>query len=156
MPVASMYVASSNQLDPAVLQIGGTATIMPLAPPDTITAGTWASVWNSAYMLGFFTYNTSAANGDQAGWKVYLVKGTYTLETIHYRDAAAGIVDVYLDTTQIGTFDGTAGSGNVSTQTTSISVAANGLYTISLKVDGTGGGGDYTCRICAINLRRTA
>ena len=136
----------------------GHITILPMSY-SSIGAGTWSQGINAnSYLNGYF-FNTSSADADNASYKVYLAKGTYTLRLVHTKASTGAIVDIDIDGVEKGSVDLYAASTSYNEiySVTGIVVAASGLATIRLRSDGRNGSASgYTCYVVFLSLWRTA
>jgi hypothetical protein len=129
-----------NWAVPAVTPGEGHITILPWNY-NTIGQGTWTLESESDIFGSCFSNLTADANGDNLTFEVYLDAGTYTIRMVAGKDTDCGITDIYIDAAEVASFDWYAGSGAKSQiQTdTSNTVAAAGLKTITVTVDGKNG-----------------
>ena len=89
---------------------------------------------------------------------VVLQAGTWTVRVMHVRASNAGILDVYMDGTKIGTIDCyTSGSGvNDSTDDiTGVVVASTAEHVLKCRVDSTSSG-YYNCHVPVVVFIKTA
>jgi len=124
---------------------------------SAIGAGTWTHTAGASY-LHYETKNTTAADGDNISWNIYLSKGKYTLIFLYRNGANEGIADFDLDGTEAASIDLYNASDNDGIRSTAanINVTASGQKTLRLRVDGkNGSSGGYNCRFQAIHMIRT-
>lgn len=105
------------------------------------TNGTSVKTWSKFVTSGndFCRYASvaSPANGDTVEFKFPLKSGNYNLELIHLRRTDSGIVNLYLDGSQIGTIDAySSTNSNVNRFTASFSVATTGIHSFKAVVAG--------------------
>lgn len=115
----------------------GHNTVLPLSYSQ-ILQGTWVLSLSATQYLCAAFFNTTHDNGDSLEFKKYLAAGTYSLMFCHYTDGARGIVDFDIDAVEVASFDTYSGAAvkNVRSIQTGIIIAAPGLKTIVLRVDG--------------------
>jgi hypothetical protein len=104
--------------------------------PSSVGQGTWAWTGASRFLGGVFN-NTSAANGDNVSYKVYLAKGTYTLVLVGTKANNQGIVDIDIDGVEVASFDkysGTSLTDKTFTQS-GIVVGTAGIKTLKYRLD---------------------
>jgi len=126
---------------------------------SAINQGTWAWVQSAAHLFNAYWNNTSAADADEIDYKVYLAKGTYTLAVLGGDGPSLGIIDIDIDGVEVASFDLYDAGWTVFQMDTqaSISIAAAGLKTLTLRVDGKNGSSSgYNTLINCIALWRTA
>lgn len=122
------------------------------------------SGWNGtggktgALFGAYLTNDPTAGIGNYASFEVYLVAGTWTITVAHDTDVNRGIVDVSLEGSSLGTFDGYAGNvARVLTTYTGVVVAASGLQTLRFEVTGkNGASADYFAYVSGVQFVRTA
>lgn len=115
----------------------GHITILPFSYVS-IGQGTWVLSFDAGKYLGGAFWNSSATDGDNVSYKVYLDAGTYTLLISGNTWPHAGITDIYLDAVEIASFDWYADPvvKNVRQLQTGITVASSGIYTLKIQLDG--------------------
>lgn len=103
-----------------------------------IGQGTWAlaidaNSWNN----GLFQ-NTSGNDGDSIDYKVFMAKGTYTLQILLIKGTGQPILDVDIDAVEVASWDLylAAGLYNQLVSQTGIVIATAGLKTLTLRADG--------------------
>lgn len=139
--------------------IGGMVTIIPPMYTASI-AGTWSMIQASdQYMAGILNNFTSGTDLDEVNYRCYLAAGTYTVTAILFTGTDRGIMKLKLASTTICTID-TYAAGNASNVlkvVTGCTVAASGLYTLRLMIDGKNGASSgYLFSINALALQQTA
>ena len=126
---------------------------------NTIGQGTWALNYYSQNIFGTGFFNTTFADGDNLTFEVYLAAGTYTLRMIHAKQTNSCILDIDIDAAEVASFDTYADPisyNEIATQT-AINVAAAGLKTITIRVDGKNASSSgYVIVVQAIAFWRTA
>lgn len=136
----------------------GHITILPW-DYNAVVQGTWVIYVDSTQIMNGNIQNSTQANGDELNYKVFLVKGTYTLQIVACKISAAPILKFYLDGVEKMAVDlySAADVQNFVTATTGIAVATNSLRTISVKADGKNAGSSaYKIKLSSIALWRTA
>jgi hypothetical protein len=113
--------------------------IIPGQNYNNIIQGTWAYHPTDLHVLGgwFGNHDSNPANGDSVSYKVYLTKGNYTILFYTSKNGAYGINKLYLDTTEIASFD-CYSSITLRNQRLlgTCNVQKSDLYDLILKVDG--------------------
>lgn len=127
---------------------------------QSITQGTYIiqSLGSNQYAT-FGWINSSDTQNDEVIYNVFLAAGTYSLRTMMFKYTGQGIVSVYLDATIVGTIDGYSASVgyNVFDTITGITVAADGLYSLKLKMaTKNGSSSGYLLGLSGLALWRTA
>lgn len=124
----------------------------------TVLSGSWARLQNNIIYLAGIIYNTSASDGDEVAWPLYLSAGTYDIALVCNRVADSGIVKIDIDGVEVATFD----LYNSPTQNshymlvTGVVVATPGLKTISARLDGKNPSStSYLARLVALIFTRT-
>lgn len=106
---------------------------------DSIVAGTWAWLNDDRMpQAGMFSNQAAAATADELNFKAFLEAGTYSMAVVYTKGNSGGIVDILIDgseETSIDTYDASTVPGLVD-RTTGITVAARGIKTIRMVVDG--------------------
>lgn len=126
---------------------------------STTIAGTWATATTASAIYCHYFRNTSTNDADEINWTCYLAAGTYTIKFLVITDTNCGIADIYIDSTEVASFDCYSGSTvyNVVNTQASISVATSGVKTIKIKVDGkNGSSSDYMIPMQCLSFYRTA
>lgn len=105
------------------------------------TNGTSVKTWSKFVTSGndFCRYASvaSPANGDTVEFKFPLKAGNYNLELIYLRRTDSGIVNLYLDGSQIGTIDAySSTNSNVNRLILNFSVTTTGIHSFKLVVAG--------------------
>lgn len=82
--------------------------------------------------------NTPAASGDYVTWNVEMAAGTWSLRFIHAKAADMGVHDVYINNTEVGSFDPYSAGTTFNNVTTisGVSVPTSGITTLKLIIDG--------------------
>ncbi len=127
---------------------------------NAIGQGTMSLTRNASCLYDWYL-NTTAANannGDNVSYKVYLAPGTYTFLYYYHKNTDAGIIDVTVDDTEIGSFDCYGSlTWNVRGLVTGISITTGGLKTITFTVDGkNASSADYKFYLVYFAFWRTA
>ena len=113
---------------------GGTTVIFPQFW-DSKPQGTWNFAVDANYL--FNGYTVATADGDEIHYKTYLGAGTYTLKILFTKWTANGIADFYIDAVEVASVDGYGALAyNQIDTTASIVVAASGVKTIKVIIDG--------------------
>lgn len=137
----------------------GTVTLFPNMF-RTVGQGTWTTPYGSSYTFAHCLRNAaaSAVDGDNISAPVYLAQGTYTMIVIYSRSTDHGIVDLYIDASEVGSFDGYAATDHDNEYAvTGINIASSGLKTFKVQIDGKNVlSSDYESRINCVQLIRTA
>jgi hypothetical protein len=143
--------------------IGEFYTILPGAFYQQVS-GTWTTeALGDEPMESYFNrvlVNSSAGNNDSVSWKVPLKEGTYQVDIFYYGDTNGAKVDFAFDgvdfLTGLDMYDATANVGGKKSTTTSISITASTLASLTATVNGKNAGSSgYYCRIEAIQIMRT-
>ena len=108
---------------------------------DTQSGFNYTRSQYSGYLGGGEVYQgseVSADDGDYFTQYVWLAAGTYTFTFMYSKYVKNSIIEVFLDATSLGTFDSySAGAAyNVVGSITSITVAADGVYSVKFKASG--------------------
>jgi len=107
---------------------------------DSIIQGTWSMFSSASHYGNEYTHmkNTSNTDGDGIKYKVYLAKGTYTLQIYGLKGADGGIADIYIDNDKVATFDfyNDSSIGNQTFTQTGISVTSDSLKDLKIIVNG--------------------
>ena len=126
---------------------------------SSIGAGDWALNINALSWYSAYLKQTTPANGDNISYQVYLAAGTYSLLVIHHKNTVAGIVDIYIDATEVASIDMYLNplTWNYRNVTTGISVATSGLKTLKFQLHGKhASSSNYSGYIVYAALWRTA
>lgn len=126
---------------------------------DSIGQGTWILEGDAGYLLNHRLRNTTADNGDNISYKIYLVPGTYTLVVYFTTAGACAIADVDIDAAEVASWDlySAAETKLVRKIQTGISIDSAGLKTLKFRADGKNASStDYNVPIEGIMLWRTA
>ena len=126
---------------------------------SSIGQGTWVFETLPSQWAAFKFYNTTVADGDNLSYKVFLQAGTYTLRLLVARDPLCGIADIDIDDVEVASFDlyDAARLYNQVFSEAGIVVAASGLKTLKIRVDGKHGSATgFELWLSAIGLWRTA
>jgi len=134
--IRNTYIASSEQISSSISLGGGASpVVVNMFAPTSIEQGTWAIRALADQLDGVLWGDSSGDGAQNDGFtvKVYLNKGTYSLDYICYTGTSRGICTVGLDGTPIAYFDhyAAADAANVSRQETGITIATSGLKTIT-------------------------
>lgn len=113
---------------------------------------------NTQYLTNGIKYNSPSALNDEINWDVVLGAGTWTIEVMHDKGPDRGIVEVALDGVAAGTIDGYgAGSYDVRTNISAVTIAATGKKRLRLKIAGKNASAtNHIFALQHIQLRRTA
>lgn len=128
---------------------------------NAIVQGTWVltPLASTNYLQGINFGTTTYNNQDEVNYKVSLQAGTYTLQIVYSTSESKGIISVLLDAVEIANIDAYVDPGTRINyhKEANITVAASGLKTLAVKVDGKNGSSSgYTIIIQHITLWRTA
>lgn len=121
--------------------------------------GTWNFNVQTASQFNGTVWQDTASDGDNISYEAYLSKGTYTLLFIWTGGTVHGIIDIYIDGTEVGSQDTYNASTvrNQETLVTGISITNSGLKEIKFQVDGKNvSSSNYNCQLQYIALWRTA
>jgi len=123
-----------------------------------VIAGTWIVSQSSARILAATINNSSAANSDEVDInKVAMDAGTYTCLLLCNKTSNAGIIKIYAGAELLGSFDAYGAANDSIMTVTGSTIAASGLKTIKIKVDGKNASSSgYNAAVAAIVLLRTA
>lgn len=159
-PTANQDVSTKKYVDDkfATFAAGG-HVVLPHYSYDSVVQGTWAIVVSTSQVGNGVLHNASQVNGDEVEFKCFLGAGTYTLKLLGITASSRGITDIYIDDTEVASFDwysATATYNVIKTQA-SISVASSGVKTIKLKLDGKNASSThYYATITSMIFYRTA
>lgn len=136
----------------ASVGVGGGATTDTSIAPYMEDRPTWSSYdtesgFNytrsqySGYLGGGEVYQggePQADDGDYFTQYVWLAAGTYTFTFMYSKYVKNSIIEVFLDATSLGTFDSYSAGAvyNAVGSATSITVAADGVYSVKFKASG--------------------
>jgi len=103
-----------------------------------IGQGTWALAIDSLSWNNGLFQNTSGNDGDSIDYKVFMAKGTYTLQILLIKGSGQPILDVDIDAVEVASWDlySAAGLYNQLVTQTGIVIATAGLKTLTLRADG--------------------
>lgn len=138
----------------------GSQYFFDLVAYDAVIQGTWAqSVQNTkVYNMEFDNVAAMALN-DRVDYHAFMTAGTYSFVFVIRTGADYGKIHVLIDDVDVGSVDGySAGDvDNVVKTISSVSVGANGLKKISLKLtDKNAASGGYYAVISSLSFHRTA
>ena len=125
--------------------------------PDVIGQGTWTRAATSTYPYNGYLLNSSTNNGDNLTLNFRCSAGTYKLGFNASKGTNRGIIDIYFDASEEGSFDlyGSTDTANVEI-ITGISLTA-GAHTLKFQIDGKNGSAtDYVFVLQGVHLIRTA
>jgi len=108
----------------------------------TVGSGTWSYVTSSTTRYGSQMNNGAGPiNTENISYNVWIPEGTYTLYAINHTSNARAILKIDFDGTTVHTVDcyAAAGSDNVVSSTTGISVTSSKVVTVKFKSDGKNG-----------------
>lgn len=133
----NFYVSAANQVSNQAVSYGSPTIV--LMGTTTTVQGTWNLTRYDDYIWGdlLLTNNTTRAQNDEITIQdIYLMPGTYTLNTYCKKGTDCGIGTFYLDGVSIGTQDfyAAALSAGSIVSTTGITVSAGGKKTFSMKL----------------------
>jgi hypothetical protein len=134
MSVSGTYVATSAQVEPSVLAIGG-SIFEPLITLNSV-AGTWAESHDATYRFCTKWDNAAThAQNDEFTFTTYLPAGTYTVRILAITNNNCAIATIKVDGGAFGTIDTyTAGLAyNVVLNATGCINTTSGIKTISFK-----------------------
>lgn len=122
-------------------------------------SGSWNLTWDTRDFYYGGWYWSAGANGNYCEYEHYLSAGTYTLFVVGINKNNSGILDVYIDASEVASFDTYNASETfnaVDTQT-GINVATSGMKTIKFICDGKNGSSSgYNLQLSGYQLHRTA
>lgn len=127
--------------------------------PDVVGQGTWARAVSGAYPCNGYLLNTTTADGDNFTLNFRCMAGTYTLKFNSPRGTNRGIIDIYVDGSEEGSFDNYNGSTVELTvrAIAGIVIATSGTHTLKFQLDGKhASSSDYIFTPSGIQLLRTA
>lgn len=119
------------------VSFGGGTSFLPIIP-NTVGQGTWIASANSGAVGCNKFENSSATDGDNCTFKLYLHTGIYTLNILYLKNDFGGIGEISLDGNNITTIDMyTSGTiWNNIVNVTSINVTTAGVKDLTLTVNG--------------------
>lgn len=128
---------------------------------NTTPQGVWAIAMDINQGLAFYFNNAgSLADGDNYTLKCYLQAGTYTLRILSAKSNSSAIVDIDIDGVEVASFDlydASPALYNQADTQANILVAASGLKTITVRVDGRNvASGSWYLNITTLAFWRTA
>jgi len=151
--------AAWNTLTPSVGGEGGYISFMPKCP-QSVLAGTWATLLDGATTGYLYFRNSSVAINDGLRFKAYLAAGTYSFFASGKTQSNCGKLHCWINGTDKGSCDFYSGAGtieDVSKVDTGLVVATSGLYNVDFIVTSKNGSSSgYVMQINAIGLYRTA
>ena len=111
-------------------------TVVPFAP--RIVQGTWPFTFDAAQALGFYTYNTTGAAGDEISFDFFLAPGNYRVDLIGAKHNDGGDFTIRVDGTSIGTLNNFNAGGILYNQIWQIASFTNtyGNHVLSIKATG--------------------
>ena len=128
---------------------------------DIVTGYTFTRYQNSTNLGGGLSGPANlgeADDGDSISWYLNLEPGTYSLTTIYQKGPNSPIIEVFVDSTSLGTFDTYTGVGtpNQVQTTAGITIGSNGNYLLKYLANGkNASSGDYQMLIHAFGIART-
>jgi hypothetical protein len=104
---------------------------------SAVIAGTWNNVATATGCLGILE-NSTHSNGDEVNFKAYFANGTYSGSAGGLKHPQSGIVNVYIGTTKVHTWDmyDPAGVNGVTSLMSSFNITTPGIYTIRWVLNG--------------------
>lgn len=136
---------------------GANATI--LAYDYSVESGSWTLGSEGSSYLGNDLRTSPGADKEMVDYITYLSSGTYTLRTIYHKSMQAGILDIDINGTEVGSIDAyDAGVvWNVRSTITGIGISSTGSKTIRYRLDGkNASSGGYDAYFVMFSLTRTA
>lgn len=128
---------------------------------DGTSGVTYTRTQGSGNIGGGYAGQNGAADADDGDyWDAFfnLAAGTYTFTVLYRANTTHGILELLLDGVSLGTIDtynGSATNNNVSS-ISSVSVAADGNYTLRMKVNGKNASAtDYLLAVQSVTATRT-
>ncbi len=134
---------------------GGTTVLFPWFN-ESSSGGAWTFTMDAIYLFGGHYYST--AEESEIHFSTFLGKGTYTLKMLSNTDTWSSIVDIYIDASEVASFDLYAESEikNVVNTQTSIVVTSSGVKDIKVVKDGkNASSGGWRCKLQALTFYRT-
>lgn len=146
-------------LDNAYNESGSIFWSMISEDADVIGQGTWTRAISATYIYNGYYINSTSADGDNFTLNFRCVAGTYDLKFNASKSTNRGVVDVYIDGSEEGSFDlysDPVEPANVE-KITGITIATTGAHTLKFQLDGKNGSSlDYFAVFQGIHLLRTA
>ena len=139
--------------------MGQGMVFIPLYAYSASGQGNWSFSAHGTALYQMSMNNSGGADGDNISYSIYFSQGTYTISLLHAVDTNYGIVDFYINGSEVASHDLYLNGGglNVTTNLTGITVANNGLYEFKVMVDGKNASSSgYVVAFMAISLYRTA
>ena len=137
-PDADYEPATKKYVDDLISPGEGHINISPFAY-SAIGAGDWAGSYNASSAPNtWYLSQATPANNDNISYKVYLAKGTYTFLLYHHKNATGGIMDIDIDSTEIGSVDQYAAgvTWGIRYTVAEIAIATSGIKTLKFRMDG--------------------
>ena len=107
------------------------------AAPDTVGQGTWVRVVNATLLYNGTLFNSTNADGDNVTYNFRCPAGTYTFSMNGRKSGTQGIVDVYIDGVEKGSFDHyDAGNDFINIDTIASLILTAGTHTVKFQIDG--------------------
>lgn len=154
----SQLVDVSTPHTPTDVQGIGTNVNIPVWAYTQIIQGTW-NISGSKSTDNFSGYLYSNGLNNEIHYKVYLSTGTWKLIFLVMKNSDECIATIYLNNSDIATFDFYASSivRIAILSQDNISINTDGLYTLKIKItDKNASSSDYNLRIYGICFMRTA
>lgn len=132
---------------------------LPLYAYSSIGQGNWGFSAHGSAIYQISMYNSPKIDGDNITWTMYFVEGTYTMATLCSVDSDYGIVDFYINGSEVGSMDLYLSSGglNQPKNIAGISVGSSGIYPFKLMLDGKNpSSSSYGAAFQAISFYRTS
>ena len=124
--------------DGGALDIGaGHITILPLSYVS-IGQGDWTISINASSYYSSYLSQATPANLDNISYNAFLAVGTYSLVLYYHKNTTGGIMDIDIDSVEVGSVDQYSASltWNLRYLITNINIATAGLKEIKLRMDG--------------------
>lgn len=122
----------------------------------SVGQGTWAAVVNGSYFNGTY-YGNANADGDNVSFYKYFIRGTYSFIVNFTKGTNFGIIDVYIGSQKIMTYDSYAAAASYSSRAVVNNIEIpEGFLVLKFQVNGKNdSSGGYYCRFCSFSFERT-
>jgi len=126
--------------------------------PDAVGQGTWARTVNTSALYNALFANSTTADADEFSVNFYCPAGTYTIRFNALQSTNQGIVDIYLDGSEIDSQDLYAGSASyIYIHEITGRVLTEGEHTLRFVIDGkNGSSSDFVFSTDGVTIQRTA